>query len=47
MLHFVVEVSVVIVYDFAAAVSTAVSRAVAVYGFLRISPLVNVEWCGS
>jgi hypothetical protein len=47
MLHFVVEVSVVIVYDFAAVVATPCLRAVAVNGFLLISPLVNVEWCGS
>jgi hypothetical protein len=43
MLHFVVEVSVVIVYDFRPAVSTSRLRAVAVNGFLLISPLVSVE----
>lgn len=46
MLHFVVEVSAVIVYDFPPAVAGVVF-AIAVNGFRIISPLVRVEGCGS
>jgi hypothetical protein len=46
MLHFVVEVSAVIVYDFGPLSRTPAFRLAAVNGFLLSAPLVSVEPCG-